>query len=280
MLECVVNVSEGRDEATIAALSRAGGDHLLDVHSDPDHHRCVLTLAGDGVEGAARAVARVAVERIDIRRHHGAHPRLGALDVVPFVPVGVWRPTEWSSGDLADALGARDRFSNWVGEELGVPCFLYGPERALPEVRSRAFVDLEPDTGPDRPHASAGACAVGARFVLMAYNLWLSTAALTTARSIAASIRGPMVRALGMSVSGGTQVSCNLIDPTRVGPAQVYDAVAELAQQMNVSIVRAELVGLAPQAAVEAVPTHRRAELDLDLDRTIEARLLAGPFPG
>ena len=222
MLECVVNVSEGRDRAVVAAIARAGSDALLDVHSDPDHHRSVLTLAGPGpdLEEAVRAVARATVQRIDLRRHDGVHPRLGALDVVPFVPLGPDGSPGGPGIDLGPALEARDRFAAWAGAELALPCFLYGPERTLPEVRREAFGRLAPDTGPPGPHPGAGACAVGARPVLVAYNVWLTTPDLAVARAVASAIRGPAVRALGLAVGGATQVSCNLIDPLAVGPGR------------------------------------------------------------
>lgn len=157
VLECVVNVSEGRDAKTIAAMSDAVGRSLLDVHSDPFHHRSVLTFAGppDVVVAAARRLGLAAVDLLDLRRHSGVHPRLGVLDVVPFVPYG--------GGTMADAIGERDSYAAWLGNEIGVPCFCYGPERSLPEVRRRAFVDLEPDYGPLEPHPTAGATCVGAR---------------------------------------------------------------------------------------------------------------------
>ena len=278
VLECVVNVSEGRDAEVIAAIARAGSEALLDVHTDPDHHRSVLTLAGPGarLEDAVRAVARATVQHIDLRHHDGVHPRLGALDVVPFVPL---RP-DGSPGrpgtDLGSAIEARDRFATWAGAELALPCFLYGPERTLPEVRRGAFGRLAPDTGPTRPHPRAGACAVGARHVLLAYNVWLATPDLAVARAVASEIRGPAVRALGLAVGTATQVSCNLVDPFVVGPAQVYDAVRRLAEQSGTEVARAELVGLAPAAVVEAVASTRRAELDLGPEKTIEA-LLSGP---
>ena len=119
MLECVVNVSEGRDRGVVDAIASAGRACLLDVHADPHHNRAVLTLAGPGVEDAARAVATEAVRRIDLRLHVGVHPRLGAVDVVPFVPL--------AGSSMDDAIAARDRFAAWAGDELGVPCFLYGP---------------------------------------------------------------------------------------------------------------------------------------------------------
>lgn len=281
MLECVVNVSEGRDSSVISALTSAGGDQLLDLHSDPDHHRSVITLCGRSTEHAARDVARRTVELIDIRSGHGVHPRIGALDVVPFVPLNPDGSAS-ADADLAAALRARDEFADWAASTLELPCFLYGPERPLPEVRRRAFVDLAPDSGPGRPHPTAGACAVGARHLLVAYNLWLSTDDQEVAASIAREIRGTTVRALGLAVAGRTQVSCNLLRPTSFGPAECYDAVERLAEDQGVRITRAELVGLVPAGLVEATPPERLAQLDLDPARTIEARLAAagGAVPG
>lgn len=257
MLECVVNVSEGRDRAVLGAVTAAAGADLLDVHTDPHHHRSVLTVVG---EGAARAVAAVAVDAIDLRAHQGAHPRLGALDVVPFVPLG--------DATVADAVAARDRFVAWAARELGVPCFAYGPERSLPEVRRHAFDGLAPTAGPARPHPTAGATAVGARPPLVAYNVWLAVPDLAVARRIAASLRGPTVRALGLAVGRRVQVSTNLIAPEVTGPAAIVDAVAG-----QVPVAGAELVGLVPERVLRAVDPARWAELDLGEDRTIEARL-------
>jgi glutamate formiminotransferase / 5-formyltetrahydrofolate cyclo-ligase len=263
VLECVVNVSEGRDRDVLRALAEAAGPALLDLHADPDHHRAVLTLAG---EEAPTAVAEVAVERIDLTTHAGAHPRIGAVDVVPFVPLG--------GATMGEAVAARDRFAAWAGAALGVPCFLYGPERSLPDVRRSAFAGLAPDTGPDRPHPTAGAAAVGARPVLVAYNVWLAEPDLDAARRLARALRGSAVRALGLAVGDAVQVSCNLVDPAAVGPAAVFDRVAA-----EVPVARAELVGLVPRSVLDAVPRHRWAELDLADDRTIEARLEAGGWP-
>jgi glutamate formiminotransferase len=273
VLECVVNVSEGRDPAVVAAVAAAGEPGLLDLHSDPDHNRSVLTLAGPEVEEVVRAVARAAVEHIDLRRHRGAHPRLGAVDVVPFVPLDAAGSPAPSGADLTAALAARNRFATWAADDLGIPCFFYGPERTLPEVRRHAFDPLEPDAGPPRPHPTAGACAVGARTALVAYNLWLTTPDVSVGRAIAAALRGPTVRALGLAVAGSVQVSCNLVEPFVFGPDEVYDAVSRLAEQAGTGVARAELVGLAPAAVVEAVAPARRHLLDLDPDRTVEARL-------
>ena len=259
MIECVLNISEGRHLDAVARVAQAGGAGLLDVHTDEDHHRSVLTLAG---EDAARAVAAAAVLTLDLTNHDGVHPRIGVADVVPFVPLG--------SSTLADAVAARDRFARWAGDELAVPCFCYGPERTLPEVRAHAFAELAPTFGPPHPHPTAGAMAVGARPVLVAYNLWLADATLEVARAIARSLRGPAVRALGLPVGEAVQVSMNLIDPTSVGPDEVYRRVATLA-----TIDHAELVGLVPQAVLDATEPSAWDRLDLAPDRTIEARLEA-----
>ena len=262
VLECVVNVSEGRRPEVVAAIAAAAGQALLDVHSDAHHHRSVLSMAGEAVEDAARAVAGETLRLVDLSSHGGAHPRMGALDVVPYVDLDAPASTS------GRAVAARDRFARWAGETLALPCFCYGPERTLPEVRRRAFRGLDPDAGPARPHPSAGAAAVGARPVLVAYNLWLAAADVDLARSVAAAIRGPALRSLGLEVGGRAQVSCNLVDPGAVGPAAVYDMVA-----VRAPVHGAELVGLVPAAVLDAAPRHRWAELDLDPGRTIESRL-------
>ena len=275
MLECVVNLSEGADGAVLDELAAAAGAALLDLHADPHHHRSVLTLGGPAAEEAARALARAAVARLDLRGHEGVHPRLGVVDVVPFVPLGPGGTPVAAGTGLEPALRARHDFATWAAAELAVPCFLYGPERTLPEVRRRAFADLAPDVGPDHPHPTAGACAVGARWALVAYNVWLDTTDLALARELARSVRRPGLRTLGLATGEHTQVSCNLVDPAALGPAEAYDAVAAEASRHGVAVLRAELVGLAPRAVVEAVAEGRRAELDLSLERTIEARLAA-----
>jgi glutamate formiminotransferase len=256
MIECVINISEGRRAEVVERIAGAAGRRLLDVHLDPDHHRAVLTVVG---EDAARAVAAAAVGSLDLRGHDGAHPRIGAVDVVPFVALDPTAPGE--------ARAARDRFAAWSGDELQVPCFLYGPERTLPDVRRHAWHGLTPDTGPPVPHPTAGAMAVGVRPPLVAYNLWLAEPDLAVARRLAAALRGPAVRALGLAVGAQVQVSMNLIDPMVVGPAAVYDHVVA-----HVGIERAELVGLVPAAVLDAVDRRRWAQLDLSSDRTIEGR--------
>nr|MDQ6928134.1 glutamate formiminotransferase [Actinomycetota bacterium] len=264
VLECVLNVSEGRDQAVIDVLTGAAGPYVLDVHTDSAHNRSVLTMAGDEqLEGSVRTVTALALTLVDIRRHTGAHPRLGAVDVVPFVPL--------DGATMTDAVGARDRFATWAGDELGVPCFVYGPDRSLPNVRKQAFDEMSPDTGPAVPHPTAGAISVGARPVLVAYNVWLARrVGIAEARRVATQVRGPAVRALGLDVGGQGQVSMNLVDPIAFGPAAAYDAVAALAP-----VERAELVGLLPAAVLGEVAESRWSELDLGAARTIESHLAA-----
>ena len=265
MLESVVNLSEGRDGKLLSELAKASPG-LLDVHADPWHNRSVLTLVANDVVEAALAVAKTAVALLDLRAHEGVHPRLGVIDVVPFVPLG--RAGYGGPIDLGEAVAARDRFATLAADELGLPCFLYGPERSLPEVRRRAFVDLGPDSGPAAPHPTAGACCVGARPCLVAYNLYLASQDLAAARRIARELRCDEVRALGVAVGDEVQVSCNLIAPWLTGPAQIYDEV-----QSRAEISRAELVGLVPEALLATIPPSRWAQLDLGPDRTVEARL-------
>lgn len=256
MLECVVNVSEGRNESVLVALRGSVQDHLLDVHTDADHNRSVFTLIG---EDAPRALARTAVEMIDVSEHTGVHPRLGAVDVVPFVPL--------AGSTMDDALAARDRFALWSAAELGVPCFLYGPERSLPDVRRHAWDSLVPDTGPSAPHPTAGAMCVGAREPLVAYNLWLRGVSLAETREIARAVRTGHMRTLGLQVGDDTQVSMNLVAPGIVNPMHAFDAVAA-----HVQVHHAELVGLIPAEVLSSIPRERWEELDLSEDRTIEWR--------
>ena len=286
MLECVVNLSEGRNHELITRLARAADDVapqvVLDIHTDIHHNRTVFTMAGEGVEEAVRALAAATVDQVDLRRHTGVHPRIGALDVVPFVAleahlVAHTQPTHLTEGPIDEARTARDRFAAWAGNALALPCFLYGPEpeRSLPEVRRRAWGTLAPDAGPSEPHPSAGATAVGARPVLVAYNLWLAPGTdLATARQVAKDVRRPgLIRTLGLQVGEAVQVSCNLIAPFELGPGAAFDAVARALEPHRTGIERAELVGLLPQVVLEAEPYNRWAELDLDPSKTIEARL-------
>jgi glutamate formiminotransferase / 5-formyltetrahydrofolate cyclo-ligase len=228
----------------------------------------VLTLAGAPEVLVARVtgLAAACVAAIDLRRHAGAHPRLGALDVVPFAPL--------RRGPLDASVAARDAATDAIAA-IGVPVFRYGPMdgavRELPTLRRRAFRGLAPDAGPPAPHPTAGATAVGARQPLVAWNCWLQGATPAAARAIAAAVRGPAVRALGLEVTGATQVSCNLLDPAAVTPLDAYRAV-EAGLPEGAYVVRCELVGLVPAAVLEAVPAAWWARLDLDEARVVERR--------
>lgn len=238
------------------------------------------------VEHDARVLTETVVHTLDFTAHEGRHPAFGLIDVVPFVPLRASRPRGAQivapvldlDPALDGAVAARDRFAEWAGDELGLACHLYGPlpngHRTLPEVR-RAAETLTPETGPATPAPRTGRCAVGARHFLVAYNLWVTGGGLDLARAVAAHIRGPAVRALGLDLAGRPQISCNLVDLKSVGPAEVHDEVARRLEQAGASVERAELVGLLPEVVLAAVPGQRRAELDLAQERTVEARLEA-----
>lgn len=280
MLETVPNFSEGRDPATVDALVRAlgsAGARVADVHVDADHHRCVLTAFGSSSELAAgleNAVA-VAVERIDLRTHEGVHPRVGACDVLPVVPLAGLVP---GGGDERDAQALASDVAARIGG-LGVPVIRYGSgaERGAEfagAVRTGgaaglaarlASGELRPHAGPAEPHMSAGAVLVGVRDVLVAFNVDLATDDLHIARRIAGTIREragglPGVRALGLPLAraGRVQVSTNAEQWRSCGPGQILLAVAECAAAAGVRIARCELVGLAPRDAVAGLDQARR----------------------
>lgn len=271
VLECVVNVSEGRDSQVLRDLTDACGSDLLDLHTDSDHHRSVFTLVG---EESVRRLTRTAVEVLDLSRHaDGVHPRLGVVDVVPFVPL--------AGSSFADALSARQAFAEWAAHSLGMPCFLYGPahgslavDRTLPDVRRHAWKTLRPDIGPTTPHVTAGAICVGARPVLVAYNIWMTDPSNgDVVRTIATKMRSSDVRTLALRVGDHMQLSMNLIDPDTIGPAQVLDMARDLSAGSDARIDRCELVGLVPRSVLEQTPPELWATLDISPDRTIEGRL-------
>ena len=257
MLECVVNISEGRQRLIIEALADAVGKDLLDIHSDPDHNRSVFTMVG---EDAPRHLTEAALSLMSIVDHDGVHPRLGMIDVVPFVPL--------RNSTMDDALAARDAFAQWAAHELQIPCFLYGPERSLPEIRKNAWTHLLPDAGGATPHDTAGAICVGAREPLVAYNVWLRNVELDETKRIASLVRTEVIRTLGLQVGRYTQVSMNLIAPETAGPDVAVDAVRQ-----HTDIDRTELVGLLPRDVLMSIARERWEDLDLSLDRTIEWRL-------
>jgi len=268
MLFCAMNLSEGRDEGFLAGLEHLAGRAFLDRHTSADHNRSVITIGGPEVLDAAFSITQEAVANLDIRRHEGAHPRLGVVDVVPFVPV------EGTGESLADAVKAREAFAVRASEELGVPVFSYGvaqgqiPSRELPVVRKEAFKELLPDWGPRNPHPTAGAICAGARPPLVAYNLWLDQRDIEKARTVVREIRSRLVRALAFELAEGAQVSLNLVAPFEFGPAQAYDFVSERA-----SVRRCELVGLIPARVLEQIEPDKWGLLDLGADKTLEFRL-------
>jgi glutamate formiminotransferase len=307
LVECVPNVSEGRRPEVVDEIvaAFAGPEVLmLDRSSDADHNRSVLTLAGPGpaLVEAAVAGAAACARLIDLTRHQGVHPRMGALDVLPFVPFGPATALRGAADPDLDCAALALRAGRRIAEEAGVPVYLYGaaarsPERAaLPAVRGRGFEalaaagpppapgappaagPLAPDLGGPGPHPTAGATAVGAREVLVAYNVNLAGADLDLARRIATAVRErdgglPAVRAMGVALEGRglVQVSMNLLDYRVTPPAVAFAAVAGLAGRAGARVVRSEVVGLVPAAALAGVDP---AALRLDVaHQLLEERL-------
>jgi glutamate formiminotransferase len=280
VLECVINVSEGRRAEILDALTRAAGPTVLDVHADPDHNRAVFTLGGEpaDVERAARELAREAAAGLDLHEHDGAHPRLGVIDVVPFVAL---TPT---SRVLARA--AAHHYARWSSQELRVPVFLYddadSQHRTLPQARRDAFVRREPDLGPAAPHPRLGATAVGARPPLVAVNCDLASDDVELARRIARAVRErngglPGVRALGLALASRrrAQVSMNLVALEQTGLEAACTAVRDHAAAAGIDIARLELVGLMPAAELERCSDEFRAWSGISASSTIEARAVA-----
>ncbi|MHB8507242.1 MAG: glutamate formimidoyltransferase [Candidatus Dormibacteria bacterium] len=290
LLECVPNFSEGRDQGLILELCRVvaatTGVHLLDRHSDPDHNRTVLTFAGapGRVLRAAEAAAAIAVAGIDLRRQRGVHPRMGAVDVIPLVPIRGLSLDDCAA--LARELGAR------LGRSLKIPVFLYGAAAApgrpadLHVLRGRGFEQLRagwagaprPDFGPRRLHPGAGAVAVGAREPLVAFNLELAGITLPELHAVARRLRTsggglPALQALAFPLERGTvQLSMNLLDHRVTGLAEVISATRSLIEGSGASIVAAELVGLLPAAALQGLADDPIPGLPGD-GQTIETRL-------
>ena len=269
IVECVPNVSEGRDPARLrrlrAVLAAAPGVTLADVHADPDHHRSVFTFLGapDAVAAAALTLADAVLAEVDMRTHQGIHPRIGALDVLPFVPL--------AGLTMAEAVALAHRVGRALAERHALPVYYYGhaarkPERRrLRELRHGEYEGLaarlatgdgHPDDGPARFDARAGATLIGARDVLVAYNVWLASDDLDQARAIARGVREsggglPAVQALGLPLAsrGRVQVSMNLVDYRVTAIPAAFDRVSTEARRHGLAVERAELVGLAPRAA-------------------------------
>ena len=297
VVECVPNFSEGTDarrvEAIVAAM-RIEGVRLLDWSMDADHNRSVVTIAGEPaaiVEAAIRGVGK-AVELIDLTRQQGAHPRIGAADVIPFVPI---------SGVKLEhcALLARQAGLE-IWRRFGVPVFFYEaaaarPDRAnLEDVRRGQFEGLKeavrkestrrPDLGGPGLHPTAGACAVGARKFLVAYNLYFDSADVAMARAIAREIRAASgvlrgVKAMGVLVQGRAQLSMNITDFEATPISQVHQAVSALAQRHKTAIADAEIVGLIPEAACERQSVWMRQLSGFDPQTKILEYRLGSPLP-
>ncbi|HEY3670560.1 MAG TPA: glutamate formiminotransferase [Acidimicrobiia bacterium] len=278
MLECVPNVSEGRDPHVLDTLAAACGAALLDLHVDADHHRSVFTLAGSTTSDAVRSLALAVAEHVGLMGHAGAHPRLGALDVVPFVAL---------DGDTrVDAVDAAHAFATWAVDALAVPIFFYdgadGAGRTLPATRRDAFRARPPDLGPSTPHPTLGAVAVGAREPLVAVNCELARDDVVLARAIATQVRErdgglPGVRALGLRLDsvGRAQVSMNLVALERTGLQDACRAVEARARDAGAEVARVELVGLVPAAELARCDDEFRAWSGIGPDDTIEGRLRA-----
>jgi glutamate formiminotransferase/formiminotetrahydrofolate cyclodeaminase len=294
LVECVPNFSEGRDPKTIEALRSAitavSGVKLLDVQTDASHNRSVFTFVASpeaAVEAAAAAMG-VATKLIDLTKHTGEHPRMGATDVVPFVPVV--DVTMEDCVALARQLGGR------VGTELSIPVFLYAraatrPERVLlPDVRKGEFEGMQgrvleppPDFGPDRVHPTAGATAIGARPFLVAFNVYLGTPDVTVAKEIAKQIRTssgglPAVQASGFAVDGLAQVSMNLLDIDITSPATVFRAIQALAEKRGVDVAKSEIVGLIPERAIVGA-ANGALQIPNAADHLLEAKIRAAEGP-
>jgi glutamate formiminotransferase len=295
-LESVPNISEGRDEQTLAGLRAAfsAPARLLDVHTDWDHHRSVHTLVGSAEELVPTLLDGIgyAAQHIDLRAHEGAHPRIGAADVVPLVPLEP--AAESAARDAALALADR------VGSELGLPVFFYGHltddrrepaffRRGGPQELQRRIDDgeLRPDRGPDRLHPTAGGVLIGVRKPLVAFNVNLRSDDVEVAREIARLVRErdggfPGIRALGLSLpkAGLVQVSMNVTDWEAVPLHAVVGRIAGAAEARGIEVAGSELVGLMPAGpAVEAAGQRLGLE-GFDSSRILELRLLEGRVSG
>jgi glutamate formiminotransferase / 5-formyltetrahydrofolate cyclo-ligase len=293
LIECIPNVSEGRRGEVVAGIADAiravPGVRLLDHSSDPSHNRSVFTLVGDaaGVEAAVLAIFARAVADIDLRTHKGEHPRLGAVDVVPFVPIdGV---------TMADCVALAKKVGRSVAERFGVPVYLYeeasgNPARKnLEDIRRGEFEGLAakmqtegwtPDFGPAAPHPSAGASVIGARMALIAYNINLATNRLDVAKKIAAAIRHSSggfryVKAAGFKLEdrGIVQVSMNLTNYEKTPIFRVFETVKREAERYGVSILESEIVGLVPSAALNAAAEFYLQIGSFRADQVLENKL-------
>ena len=297
LVECVPNFSEGKDTAVLEALEAAivavPGAKLLDVQADASHHRSVFTFVAPpaaAVEAAFRAM-QVATARIDLTKHRGEHPRMGATDVVPFIPV--------RDVTMDDCIALARQLGERVGNELGIPVYLYAraaarPERErLPDIRKGEFEGLRdrlgtdaaaaPDFGPARIHPTAGCTAIGARPFLVAYNIYLGTGDVAVAKDIAKKIRTssgglPGVQASGFLVDGKAQVSMNLLDIDVTSPAAVFAAVTAEAERHGAQVAKSEVVGLIPERAIVSAGASA-LKLPDAAEHLLEAKIRAAEGP-
>jgi len=296
LIECVPNVSEGRDAATIRrlmlALHTTAGVELLDCSSDSDHNRSIFTYIGEpeAVLKATQALCRDAFRLIDMREHQGAHPRLGAVDVIPFVPLrGVTKE---------EALSLARRLGEWIGEQ-GVPVYYYEdaatrPERvSLTDVRRGEYEGLAarmattegaPDAGPAEFNARSGAAIVGVRFPLVAFNVNLASSDLGIAKRIAEAVRHSSggyryVRAMGVALEakGQVQVATDILQYEKTPIHRVLETIRSEASRFGVAVVGCELAGLAPMAAFEETIRHYLQLHEFSLEQVIEKRLIDRP---
>jgi glutamate formiminotransferase len=296
VVECVPNFSEGSDprrvEAIVGAM-RVDGVHLLDWATDPDHNRSVVTIAGEPaavVEAAVRGAGKAA-ELIDLTSQQGAYPRIGAADVIPFVPV--------SGIKLEQCVLLARQAGLEIWRRFGIPVYFYEaaasrPDRAnLEDVRRGQFEELReaarkdaarrPDVGGPGLHPTAGACAVGARKFLVAYNIYLDSTDVAVARAIAREIRTAAlglkgVKALGMTAHGRAQLSLNITDFQATPVSEVYKAVARLAARHKTATVEGEVIGLIPDAACERESEWMRQLIEFDPAAKILENRLAAPL--
>jgi glutamate formiminotransferase len=293
LVECVPNFSEGRDKNKVDAIVSAmkmDGVYLLDREMDPDHNRCVITLAGEReavAEAAIRGVGKAA-ELIDLNHHQGAHPRMGAADVVPFIPIeGV---------SLEDCVATARHVGSEIWKRFQIPVYLYEAAASIPErqnlenIRRGQFEGIraeiasnpsrKPDFGEARLHPTAGATVVGARKFLIAYNVFLNTADVEVAKKVAKAVRHSsgglrFVKGMGISCRGMAQVSMNLTDFEQTPVARVFEFVKREAERHGVSIASSEIVGLIPKRALEdAAQWFLQAE-NFDSSLILENRLNA-----
>jgi glutamate formiminotransferase len=295
-LECVPNVSEGRRPEVVArlvdAVTSVPGVRLLDVSSDPDHNRSVFTLAGTAgdLRESLLALYEVALREIDLTRHEGVHPRVGAVDVVPFVPLG--------ATPMEEAVAAAGALAAEVADRFGLPVYLY--EKAARRPERRLLADLRrggfegfpakmtdpawsPDFGPAWVHPTAGVTVIGARFFLIAFNAVLDTSDVTVARAVAKRVREsggglPAVRAMGVYLAsrGRAQVSMNLVDFRRTSVLTALNRVRQEAEALGARVLESELIGLMPEEAAVGVLREALQMPGIALDRVLESYLPRG----